>query len=224
MGRKNQSDPTRKSFILNGIRYYYRNDKLCAMPAKWEKVERPATEKQQVARDAMEITGTFPVNFFRLSPVLYFAWNMYGEYFSLTYLDIFRKLNYPVLDLKLQGVDYFPDFHFCKGDLVPPRDTRVTREGWTFFLYWNSPAREYGRANPNDSLALGFFYDSCPDSPQFIMTSFTRGECFARIALPDSAHPETETVHLYPFFTSPDWSAYSDSRYVKAEVIDPMLP
>ena len=216
MKTEDESNERPRKYRVNGITFYYRNGKLCAMPSTREKTKKPPTEKQIESREALEIATDCAINFFRTNGILCIALDAYAKLFRKNRLDIFKMINYPVLDAKLLGVDYFPDFFFCKGKLVPPRETRVNREDLLLFPTWEHPDREYGLSNPDDLLMMGYFYESRPDIPLLVMTDVTRGERFAQIQLPDLGYPSTETLHLYLFFCSPDWTTFSDSRYVKA--------
>lgn len=162
------------------------------------------------------MTG-FTTNFFTRHPVLKLAWKTHGQQTWSTSLDAFKRANYLVFDPKLNGVEYFPDFLFSEGDLVAPREVRVTRDGWQFTIRWDVPRRNYPRCDRDHMLAVGYFHESRPDAPQIVLTPFTRGDRVAIIDLPDNAHPLTEGVHLYPFFIERYYQAFSKSRHAWCE-------
>ena len=204
-------------YKFNGVTYYVRNGKLCAMPSKRGPSETPPTGEQSEFRDAFSTMTGFTTNFFSRDRILVQSWALYSQQFQKTYLDSFKRINYPTLDPELNGVDYFPDFSFSEGYLVALREIRVTREDWTFHIYWDVPRRKFQRCAPDNELVLGFFYDSHPDAPQILQTPYTREDKYAIIEIPDNGFLPSEDVHLYPFFAANDWQAFSRSKHVLCE-------
>ena len=203
----------RKSRV-NGVTHYYRMGKPCQMSSTRDSVKAPPTEKQIESREALQVATSFVSNFFVTCDSLIQAWDMYGLSMQKIRTDAFKKVNFPVFNPSTLGVDYFPDFMFCMGDLVPPREVEVRRDGWTLFIDWTIPTREYGLSHPDDKLIVGYFYASRTDAPHLLTRiSFTREECHAEVKIPARKFPVTEGLHVYIMFRRRDWSAYSNSRY-----------
>ena len=209
-----QNSPRPRKYRVNGITYYNRMGKLCQMSSTRETVKIPPTEKQIESREALHVSVSFANNFFMVCDALVPAWDLLGLLLQKERMAAFKKVNFPVFDPVTLGVDYFPDFIFCVGDLVPPRKVEVRRDGWTLFIDWTIPAREYGLSRPDDKLIVGYFYASRPAAPHLLTRiSFTRDECHAEVKIPARKFPVTEGLHVYIMFRSHDWSAYSNSRY-----------
>ncbi|WP_018336526.1 hypothetical protein [Butyricimonas synergistica] len=204
-----------RKYHRDGITHYYRMGKPCRMSSTRDKADTPPTDNQIKYREALESAVQFSVNFFLACPALVPAWNLYGAQMGKDRLRAFNKENNPVIDATSKGVNYFPDFRFSRGDLVPPREARVSRIGWKLFIEWEIPACPTGRAAPDDELLVGYFYESRPDSPQLVAsTGFTRQERKAQVILPSKRFPVVEDVHVFLLFRRADYQSFSESRYV----------
>lgn len=204
-----------RKYHRDGITHYYRMGKPCCMSSTRDKVDTPPTDEQLESREALEAYSQFSANFFHVCAALIPAWDLFGLLIGKDRLRAFNRENNPVIDAASKGVNFFPDFYFSRGYLVPPRDARVNRLGWKLFIEWENPARFTGRATPDDELLVGFFYESHPDAPQLIAsTGFTRQERKAQVTLPSKLFPVVEDVHVFLLFRGADYLNFSDSRYV----------
>lgn len=202
----------------NGMTHYKRKGKDCQMQSnrqpdkKKEKEKKPVSPEQAEHYRVMAQLARFSAAFFRQLEG-YTGWHEFARETKWTHQDLFRKKNFPVLDGP-RGVSYYPDFFFSVGWLVPPRDLRVSRDGWEITLTWQIPSRVYSLSRPDDELLVGYFYDSRPDAPRVtVVTGTTRGECRAVISIPPFDFPPGEVMHVYPFFRRADLTGFSESRY-----------
>lgn len=185
-----------------------RNGKYYAR-AVAESVRNPNTEKQQAVRNRFRVAVRF---YQRLKETpLEEVWQRSGKNVKLTGFALFMKENLRMFDHFGKIVDY-DGLRLATGNRDGEYNLSASVDaGDRVTLRWSGSV-DSAYLNQDDRLMVVLLHDDRAFSPEVIEeVQATRGEGTATFAL---YRRKDVPVHVYCFFVSPSFSAFSDSQHL----------